>query len=150
MRKKILAVASMGGHWKQLYLLIQSLGYENVSFYKAAKFKDEVENDIGYLPDANKSNPFKLILLLMYSLKIILIERPNVIISTGAAPGVILMFAAKMLAPGCTLIWIDSIANGEQLSLSGKIAKKITKFTFSQWEDVALKNGVIYKGRIIS
>ena len=49
--------------------------------------------------------------------------RPNLVISTGAAPGVIGVVLGRLFL--AKTIWVDSIANAEELSLGGKISVKI-------------------------
>ena len=43
--------------------------------------------------------------------------RPDVVITTGAAPGYFAVRIGKLL--GARVVWVDSIANAEELSLSG-------------------------------
>lgn len=52
---------------------------------------------------------------------IVLLHRPDIVISTGAAPGFFALLFGKLL--GARTIWIDSIANAEQLSVSGQKVK---------------------------
>nr|WP_183627691.1 UDP-N-acetylglucosamine--LPS N-acetylglucosamine transferase [Novosphingobium sediminicola] len=74
--------------------------------------------------------------------------QPDVVITTGAAPGVIALLVGKIL--GATTIWTDSIANSEELSLSGKIAKCFADLRLTQWEHLAdPKHNICYMGRII-
>ena len=62
-------------------------------------------------------------------------EKPDAIITTGAAPGLVFLLAGKLL--GRKTIWIDSIANVEHLSASGRMASKFVSRTYTQWKDLA-------------
>jgi hypothetical protein len=46
-------------------------------------------------------------------------------------------------------LWIDSIANSERLSSSGRLAKKIAHRVVSQWPEVAEREGVACWGAVI-
>ena len=59
-------------------------------------------------------------------------ERPDIVISTGAAPGLFAIIISRFV--GAKTIWLDSIANYEQISLSGKLAKYFTHLHLTQWE----------------
>jgi UDP-N-acetylglucosamine:LPS N-acetylglucosamine transferase len=79
--------------------------------------------------------------------KIIRYERPNFIISTGAAPGVIALAVGKLF--GARTIWLDSIANTEKLSLSGKIAGKFVDLWLTQWEHLSSDRGPKFWGSVL-
>ena len=75
-------------------------------------------------------------------------ERPSVVISTGAAPGLMCCFWGKLF--GARVIWLDSIANTEKLSMSGRLVRPWADLILSQWEDVAVKySNVEYAGAVI-
>ena len=86
--KKLLAVASEGGHWIQLMRLRPAFEDMNAVY---------VSTDVGLakafsldnfrlLPDANMDKKGKLAWLLLRAFFLVLKERPTHIISTGAAP----------------------------------------------------------------
>jgi UDP-N-acetylglucosamine:LPS N-acetylglucosamine transferase len=74
-------------------------------------------------------------------------ERPDVVISTGAAPGLIALRLGKWM--GARTVWLDSIANVEALSMSGRKALPFADLTLSQWPDVAAREGCQYKGAVL-
>src|SRR5262245_13011805 len=65
--------------------------------------------------DATRWNKVGLLRLAFKLLRIIIVERPDAIISTGAAPGFLALRIGRLL--GAKTIWLDSIANAERLSL---------------------------------
>jgi len=145
--KKVLAVASYGGHWKQLCRLSDFLdGYET-TYLTTNEYEAQQCKDILYINDANKSNKIGLIKLFFKSFFIFLKVKPDIVITTGAAPGLMMVLVSYIFRKKS--IWIDSIANGNELSLSGKLAKRIATHTLSQWSDVAEKEGVKCKGALI-
>lgn len=75
-------------------------------------------------------------------------ERPDVIVTTGAAPGLLALGVAKALRQGRT-IWIDSIANTERLSLSGRMARPVADAWLVQWEHLSRPEGPSYWGAVL-
>lgn len=146
--KKIIAVSSEGGHWKQLSLLSDFLSAYNVQYVTTNK-KIPAPNgkSVLFIPDANKSEKLRLVLMFLKSLYIYLVIRPDVVISTGAAPGFSMIFWASLFRKKS--IWIDSVANANELSLSGKLAKKYATVVLSQWAEVAEKENVYFKGTLL-
>lgn len=67
--------------------------------------------------------------------RILLKERPSVVVTTGSAPALICLILAKRLFRVRT-IWIDSIANVERLSTSGEEAGKIADVWLTQWPHI--------------
>ena len=61
--------------------------------------------------------------VLLRCIGIVFKERPDVVISTGAAAGCILCLLGKMR--GAKVIWIDSITNVERISLSGRMVRHV-------------------------
>jgi UDP-N-acetylglucosamine:LPS N-acetylglucosamine transferase len=81
-------------------------------------------------------------------LKVVLRERPDVVISTGAAVGCIVCFLGKLL--GAKVVWIDSITNVERISLSGRMVRYIADLFLVQWPELAKRyDNVEYVGVVI-
>ena len=98
--------------------------------------------------DCNREHPLQTIAVLVRCIKIIFREKPDVVISTGAAPGFICCFLAKL--NGAKVTWLDSIANTEKLSMSGRMIRPFADLILSQWPEVARKyNNVSYVGSVI-
>jgi hypothetical protein len=144
----VFAIASIGGHWVQLLRLMPLFNMNDVSFVSTKpSLKETVEGHKYFLvPDANRNNKADLIKCCLSIGAKIVISRPKVIVTTGAAPGLFGIFIGKIL--GVKTIWIDSIANVEKLSLSGKIASKIADRVYTQWEHLATPK-IIFAGNIL-
>lgn len=145
--KKVLAVASYGGHWKQLCRLSEFLSEYETTYLTTNEYEKDPSKNILYINDANKSNKVGLIKLFVRTFFIYLKIKPDIVITTGAAPGLMMVLVSFIFRKKS--IWIDSIANGNELSLSGKLAKKFATHTLSQWKEVADKESVTYKGALI-
>ena len=150
MQKKILAISSPGGHWIQLNKicdgLLQQQTHKIIYVVPTSLFKSKKQENQYSVIDVSADNKFMLIPCALQILYILLRERPNTIISTGAAPGVLAMLIAKFLP--IKTIWVDSIANVRQISRSGKIVKNHVNIFLTQWQH--LENDTIqYKGAIL-
>jgi len=98
--------------------------------------------------ECNRQQPIRTLKVWMKCGKIIYRERPDVVISTGAAAGCMACFWGKLL--GAKVIWIDSITNVERLSLSGRMVRWIADLFLVQWPKLASRyNNVEYAGTII-
>lgn len=146
--KLVMAIASRGGHWTQLNRL-SAVWEDNDVIYitndptlkshvGSAKFETVI--------DANMNQKFRLIILAFQTLLKVLKHRPNVIISTGAAPGFFALLWGKLI--GAKTVWVDSVANAEELSLAGKKVSKLADVWLTQWPEVAKEDGPLYKGRV--
>ncbi|GAB2931473.1 hypothetical protein [Rheinheimera gaetbuli] len=143
---KVMFVASGGGHWVQLRLLDKQLGsFERVYVSTLSDFK--VKDKMYIVKDCSFKEKIELLRCLFQILKIVRKEKPTTIFTTGAAPGILAVMCGRLF--GINTIWVDSIANAEQLSLSGKLARRISNVCCSQWEDVAIANNVMFLGRVV-
>ncbi|RYF19993.1 MAG: oligosaccharide biosynthesis protein Alg14 [Flavobacteriales bacterium] len=146
---KVLAVASAGGHWVQLLRLSHAFeGHELIYISTKAGFGSMVEgHEFHLIQDSNRKNKFGLIKTFAQVVKLVAKIKPELIITTGAAPGLMCIVAGRVL--GIRTVWIDSIANVEELSMSGKIAAKVAHVVYTQWPDLA-KGRIKYSGNILS
>jgi UDP-N-acetylglucosamine:LPS N-acetylglucosamine transferase len=81
-------------------------------------------------------------------LRILLEERPDVVVSTGALPGFFGVLLGKRL--GARTIWVDSLANVEELSMSGQRAGKHADLWLTQWPELARDGGPCYAGNVLT
>lgn len=146
--KKVMAVASIGGHWIQLLRIARPMEerYEMIYVSTHPKCATMVEGRKYFLTtDFSRTDAWKLVPSFFNAIKTIRQENPDAIITTGAAPGLIYLLAGKLL--GRKTIWIDSIANAEHLSASGRMASKIASRTYTQWKDLAVGT-IQYAGNV--
>lgn len=146
--KKVFAAASIGGHWVQLLRISRSMEerYDMVYLSTHPKCATMVEGKKFYLiKNFSRWNAWKVVPSFFRVLGILLLERPDAIITTGAAPGLVCVMAGKLL--GKKTIWVDSIANVEHLSASGRLAKRFASRIYTQWKDLA-SDSIVYEGSI--
>ncbi len=147
---KVLAISSGGGHWVQLLRLRPAFANCDVVF---ATVKEGYRANIGpeaefrLIPDANRWNKLALVRSLFGIFQLIWRERPDVVITTGAAPGYFAIRIGNFF--GARTIWVDSVANGEELSLSGQKAGPHAALWLTQWVHLAKTEGPHYKGSVL-
>ncbi len=134
---RICLAASAGGHASQLLTLAESWnGYDafcvtttEVVREKLAKF-----GPVYVVGECNRQYPWRVVKVLLRCIWIVFKERPDVVMSTGAAAGCILCILGKMR--GAKVIWIDSITNVERISLSGRMVRHVADLFVVQWPDL--------------
>ncbi|MFH1998802.1 MAG: UDP-N-acetylglucosamine--LPS N-acetylglucosamine transferase [Planctomycetota bacterium] len=148
-RKRILAVASGGGHWVQLRRLAPAFDDHDVAYLTTEpSYRSEVAPARFYtVKDASRWNKFGLLRQAFQILWILLRLRPETIITTGAAPGFFAVRMGKWLGARC--VWLDSIANAEKLSLSGERAGPVADLWLTQWEHLASQDGPKCRGSVL-
>ncbi|WP_319562187.1 hypothetical protein [Marispirochaeta sp.] len=148
-RNKVLAVSSGGGHWVQLLRLRKAWMDLDVIYATVwPESRDDVDSgDFFIIPDANRWTKIALLKCMFSVFKLVMKERPGVIISTGAAPGLFAIFFGKLT--GARTLWLDSIANAEKISLSGKLAGYIADEWLTQWETLSKPKGPYYHGAVL-
>jgi UDP-N-acetylglucosamine:LPS N-acetylglucosamine transferase len=147
-KNKVLALSSPGGHWVQLCRLIPAFSAFDVVYACTYSKASELSDDDNYyvIGDISRDSMQRIFSVRSVIVKILKKEKPTVIITTGALPGLITIFLGRMF--GIKTIWLDSIANSEGISMSGKIASYLAHNCFTQWENLSGKR-IKYIGRVI-
>lgn len=146
---KVLAVASSGGHWDQLMMLRDVFDANGVRYATTDVAQADAHDiaDAHQLPDCNLNQPLRSLLCLFSAFWLVLRLQPRTIITTGAAPGLFCIIFGRLI--GSRTLWIDSLANADQLSLSGRIAQRIAHASLTQWEHLAKDSGPHYAGSLL-
>lgn len=149
---KIIFAASSGGHLEQL-LMLKPL----MEKYDSVFVTEKTEYNVGktdvktyYLSQINRKELLflpKLIGNTFRSLRIIIKERPKVMITTGVLAIVPLALLMKLF--GGKLIYLESFAKVTSKTLSGKLLYRFADQFYVQWEEMLkLYPKAIYKGGI--
>jgi UDP-N-acetylglucosamine:LPS N-acetylglucosamine transferase len=149
MKQRVLAVASGGGHWIQLRRLMSALRDCDVAYVTTLhSCRAHVPDSRFYVVgDANRDTKARLLLMALRMAFILLRERPDVVISTGAAPGYFAVRLGKLI--GARTIWVDSMANAERLSLCGRQVGAHADVWLTQWPHLARPEGPFYEGAVL-
>ena len=148
-RWRLMAVSSGGGHWVQLLRVSPAFVDCDVTFVTVREsYRSQVAGHRFYtVNDATRWNKLGLIKMTLKLAWIIWKERPQAVISTGAAPGYIALRLAHLL--GARTIWLDSMANVERLSLSGQKIGRHADLWLTQWEHLGRPDGPHYAGSVL-
>jgi hypothetical protein len=136
---RILLVASAGGHWIQLGRISPALAGHETMYASTMKGLVAPHGSwpVAHLSDASQSSPNRLPLLAIQLLLLLVRFRPHAVISTGAAPGLMAIMIGRLI--GCRTIWLDSAANSEKLSWSGRMARRWADLWLTQWPELVEK-----------
>jgi UDP-N-acetylglucosamine:LPS N-acetylglucosamine transferase len=146
---KVLLISSSGGHWVQMCRLLEAFKGCSIEFASTEKsyHQHHPKHVFHYVPDASRWNKAKLLWQALSVLFVLIKVRPDVVVSTGASVGLFALFFGKKL--GARTIWLDSIANSDELSLSGRKVQKHADLYLTQWEHLAKEQGAEYAGSVI-
>jgi hypothetical protein len=112
-----------------------------------AGFARDVGQPVLTVPDANMKRKLAAIHLAWRMAVLVVWLRPQVIITTGAAPGLFAIMWGRLL--GRRTIWVDSIANAEELSGSGRHARRWASAWLTQWPQLAAPGGPEHWGSVL-
>ena len=147
-RRRIMAVASGGGHWVQLQRVMPAFEDHDVTFVTInPTYKADVPGErVLIVRDSTRWNKLGLIVLGFQIIWSLIRIRPHVVVSTGAAPGFMAIVLGRLL--GAKTVWLDSIANVEEVSMSGRMVRPWAVLWLTQWPHLATDDGPEYAGRV--
>ncbi len=93
--KKLLAVASQGGHLIQLMRLKPVFDQYDAS-YVSNEYHEAMGKNFIAIVDTNRNTKCKLIMMFIQLLWITIHLRPDVVIASGAAPGYFALMLGKL------------------------------------------------------
>lgn len=147
--QRVLAVASAGGHLSQLEAVLPAFESQTVTLVTTDPDPDPrtpVER-VFVVTDANLDTKARLIRTALQVLIVVLRVRPGIVVSTGAAPGFFAVVFGSMI--GARTIWLDSIANVEEMSVSGRRVRRHADMWLTQWPHLAHPDGPAFEGSVL-
>ena len=155
--KKVLFISSCGGHLSEM-MMLKSL-FKKYDYHiitektkSTLSLKDEYKDKVNYLVYGTKDHilvyPFKLLVNCFKSLYYYLKFRPDFIVTTGAHTAGPMCCLAKIF--GSKVIYIETFANVNTKTITGRLIYKIADLFIVQWESMlklypkAKYNGCIY------
>ena len=143
MKKKVLFISSTGGHLDelmQLSPLFEKYDYhiitekDKTNEYLKEKYKDKVD----FLPYGTRAKLFSYIFIYSYlCLKTIALYikiRPKVIVTTGTHTAGPMCYLGKIF--GSKIIYIETFANTNKKTATGKLIYPIADLFIVQWEEM--------------
>jgi len=148
---KICLVASAGGHLTQLRKLATAWSDHSGFWVITTPVVGNTlaqSGQVYVVGECNREHPFRVVVTMLRCLTIVFKERPDVVISTGAAAGCLTALFGRML--GAKVVWLDSITNVERPSLSGRMIRPFADLFLVQWPELAERyKGAEYVGAVI-
>lgn len=148
-KNKICFISSSGGHFTQLQIILKSINTENY-FTVTEKNKKISSNNKGiyYLKQFNRKNINFIVILvinLFISIGVLLKEKPDIIISTGAGATVPFCIMGKLLNK--KIVYIESFAKKDSPTKTGKLMYRFADRFYVQWPEMLdIYPKAIYKG----
>ncbi len=138
-KKKICFAASSGGHFEQLSMLKPLMEkYESCVVTEKTEYRAVIKDQkMYYMHQVNRKEKTMLIWLVLNafkSLKVLLIEKPDIVITTGVLAMIPLCILAKIF--GKKLIYIESFAKISSPTETGKLLYKFADRFYVQWESM--------------
>ncbi len=155
-KKKVLFISSTGGHLTellQLKPLFSKYDYHIITEKDKTNkdLKNKYKERISYLPYGTRSHFFKYIFIYLFLiLKTIYLYfkiRPKVIITTGTHTAGPMCYLGKIF--GSKIIYIETFANINKKTATGKLIYPIADLFIVQWEEMLkLYPKAVYGGAI--
>lgn len=137
---KVLLVGSTGGHFKALCQL-SDFWQQHDRFwvtFKSSHTRTVLQEETVYwaFGPTNRNLP-NLVCNLFLAVSVLLRERPDVVLSTGAGVAVPFLVLGKMM--GSKTVFVESFTRVQELSLSARLALPCIDKLYVQWESLQAK-----------
>jgi UDP-N-acetylglucosamine:LPS N-acetylglucosamine transferase len=143
---RVLGVSSPGSRWAELKAIALALGAEDAVLVRAANSGD-TRSDSPVVTDFSLFSFWNLPACVWQLGWLMARHRPQLVISTGAAPGVLALVIGKVFGARC--VWVESLTSTEHLSLSGRIAGWFADLWLTQWPELATPRGPYFRGSLL-
>lgn len=134
---KVCLVGSSGGHLAHLYML-KPFWEKNDRFWVTFDKEDArsiLKNEKMYPCYYPSNRSVKaLIINTIIAIKVLFIEKPNLIISSGAAPAIPFFWIGKIL--GIKTIYIEIFDRIDSPTISGKLCYPVSDRFIVEWEEM--------------
>ena len=130
---------SAGRHFTQMRRILEAFKGHDVSFVTIKAKSTENLPNVYYIKDTAGPNKIhiivNMIIAAIQSLKVVLKERPFLIISTGTDVTILICYLGKLFS--AKLIFIENISRVIDLSPTGKIVYPIADLFLVQWKKLS-------------
>lgn len=146
--QRVLCASSTGGHLSEMLQILPELEGKDIivlttresDAHSVARYRHHA------VREASRWSRSKGLWTFLQVFMSVLRFRPDVVLSTGAAPGFFAALAGRLT--GARVIWVDSMANVSEVSLAGRLARGICHVFFVQWEALADSES-LFGGRLV-
>lgn len=153
---KLVVGASAGGHATELLILLDAAkgiwpvepSVYITTMQIAAEDFAKRSKPVHVIGECDRRKPLQAIVVLFRTLWLAIQERPDAVVTTGSMPLAMFCVWAKLL--GAKIVWIDSVAQIDEMSVSGRLMRRVADLCLAQWPDVAARNAnVEYAGEVL-
>lgn len=139
MKKKILMAASSGGHLEEVLALKElKEDYEVVLITEKTAYQVSFWQDRVYeVPQVNRKewkSMLRFVGIWFSTLRILLQEKPDAVLSTGAMVAFPALVLGKLL--GKKVLFIECMFNVDEPTLTGKLTYRFADLFIVQWEEM--------------
>ncbi len=143
-KKRVVYIASMGGHLNELLQLSPIFGETDYTLITEKSpstlyLTDKFPHKVHYLVSGSREHLFVYLFKFTYnallSLIYVLRFRPQSVVSTGTHTAVVFCYLAKILLRS-KIIYIETYANVKLANISGKLIHPIADLYLVQWESL--------------
>jgi hypothetical protein len=149
---KLCVGASAGGHTSELLELLAHATWwprpaVAVTTLEILRPRFEQLGPTTVIGECDRRHPLASIAVFLRAWRFVHRERPDVIVTTGSLP--LAMVCAVVKVYRGKVVWIDSVAQMDGLSLSGNLVRRFADRCYAQWPDVAARyEHVTYAGEV--
>lgn len=133
---KVCLVGSSGGHLTHMYML-KSFWMKKERFWVTFEKEDAKsilqDEEVYFCYFPTNRNVVNLIRNTFLAVKVLMKEKPDLIISSGAAVAVPFFYVGKLF--GCKLVYVEVFDRVDKGTLTGKMVYPITDKFIVQWEE---------------
>jgi len=155
---RVLAICSGGGHWVELRRLRRAFEGCDVTWCTThPDYRNELMADVPEgspapkffaVLEANRWRKLNMVGQFLGVIWVLLRVRPEAIVTTGSSPGFFAVCLGKLVLRART-VWVQSIADTEGMSTSGRLAGRFSDLWLTQWAHLATPDGPHYRGSVI-
>ncbi len=144
-------VCSQGGHYTETLQVLDAFQDHKVFFatYHSAREAEVSRLAPAFFTDNIGASPWRMFLSIFWALKILLHEKPDVILSLGAEIAIPFFYLGKLL--GIRTIFIESWCRVEDLSRTARLVYPVADVFLVQWPQLLKACGpkACYEGAVI-
>jgi beta-1,4-N-acetylglucosaminyltransferase len=148
---KVLLVCSQGGHLTEMMELLSAFEGHKMAFatYSGSRLPELQAIAPTYHRSFRGVDPVSAFLYFVFAFKVLMKEKPDVIVSNGAEIAIPFFYLGKLY--GARLVYIEGLFSVEQLTKTGRIVYPICDRFLVQWPELAARAGkkARYEGALL-
>lgn len=148
---KVLVVCSQGGHLTEMMELLSAFKGHELAFatYTGSRLPELEAIAPTYHRSFRGVDPISAFLYFLFALRVLLKEKPDVIVSNGAEIAIPFFYLGKLY--GCRLVYIEGLFSVNQLTKTGRLVYPLCDRFLVQWPALAAKVGkkARYEGALL-